>query len=50
MDEISTVVGISTMLVEEYLKLIDRYENQGSSRLKALREPPAPKAVKGGSR
>ena len=49
-DEISTVVSISTMLVEEYLRLIDRYESQGSSRLKALREPPVPKAVKGGSR
>lgn len=48
-DEISSVVGISTMLVEEYFRLIDRYEEQGSSRLKALREPPVPKTAKGGS-
>jgi len=49
-DEISTIVGISTMLVEEYLRLIDRYERQGSTRLNALREPPVSSMAKGGHR
>ena len=48
-DEISTVVGISTMLVDEYFRLIDQYEKQASSRLKALRELPISGTEKRGS-
>ncbi|MBA3044992.1 MAG: hypothetical protein FP824_02120 [Euryarchaeota archaeon] len=46
--EISTIIGISTMLVDEYFRLIDQYEKQASSRLMALRELPISNTEKKG--